>query len=143
LGGKLSIKPVWESRKEEYMKKHLLIFFMLISVSILAVAYADQKAAMKLKVGDEVYACNCGIECKCNTMSNKVGSCTCGKDMVKAKVVRIEGGTAYLKADNWNEERPFNTTGKYVCSCGPTCKCNAISQNPGKCPCGTEMKKAD
>jgi hypothetical protein len=125
------------------MKKHLLILFVLIPVSVLAVAYADQKAAMDLKVGDEVYACNCGIECKCNTMANKEGSCTCGKAMSKAKVVRIEGDTAYLKADNWKEERPFKMTGQYICACGPACACNAISQNPGKCPCGTEMKKAN
>ena len=125
------------------MRKHLIVLFVLISVSILAAAYADQKATVDLKVGDQVYACNCGIECKCNTMANKAGNCTCGKAMVKAKVVRIEGGTAYLKADNWKEERPIKTTGQYVCACGPTCKCNAVSQHPGKCPCGTEMKKVD
>jgi hypothetical protein len=125
------------------MRKHLFMYFVLISVSLMAVAYGGQKATMDLKLGEVVYACNCGIDCKCNTMANKAGNCTCGKSMVKAKVVRIEKDTAYLKADNWKEERPFKTTGKYVCACGPTCKCDAISQNPGKCPCGEEMKKAN
>jgi len=125
------------------MKKHLFVLFLLIPLSILAVAYAEQKTAMKLKVSYEVYACNCGTECKCNTMANKEGNCTCGKTMSKAKVVRIEGDTAYLKADNWKEERLFTITGKYVCSCAPACTCKAISQNPGKCPCGEDMRKAD
>jgi hypothetical protein len=124
------------------MRKSLYVLFVLISIGMLSAAYAAQKASMGLKVGDEVYACNCGADCKCNMMANKAGKCPCGEEMVKAKVVRIEGGTAYLKADNWMEERPFNMTGKYICACGPECKCNAVSQKPGKCPCGMEMKKA-
>jgi hypothetical protein len=123
------------------MRRSLLITFVVIAVCVIGLAYADQKGTMNLKVGDEVYACNCGIDCKCNTMANNAGNCTCGNPMVKAKVMRIEGDTAYLKAETWQEERPFKTTGKYVCACGPTCKCNAVSQNPGKCPCGTEMKE--
>jgi hypothetical protein len=125
------------------MKKYLFMLFVLVPVSILAVAYADQKATMDLKMGDEVYACNCGSECMCNTIAKKPGDCTCGKAMVKAKVVRIQDGTAYLKADGWKEERPFKINGQYVCACGPSCRCDAISQNPGKCPCGMEMKKAE
>jgi len=27
----------------------------------------------------------------------------------------------------------------YVCSCGPDCSCDTISDNPGKCKCGKEM----
>ena len=124
-------------------RRALIVFSVVLSIALAALASAGAKSKMNLKVGDEVYACNCGIECKCNTMANKAGNCTCGKAMVKAKVVRIEGDTAYLKADTWKEERPFKMTGKYACACGPTCKCNAISQNPGKCPCGEDMKKVE
>ena len=27
----------------------------------------------------------------------------------------------------------------YLCSCGPDCKCNAVSTQPGKCGCGKEL----
>ncbi len=27
----------------------------------------------------------------------------------------------------------------YVCNCGPDCKCNTFSKEPGKCTCGKEM----
>jgi hypothetical protein len=64
------------------MKKYLFMLFVLVPVSILAVAYADQKATMDLKMGDEVYACNCGSECMCNTIAKKPGDCTCDKRTV-------------------------------------------------------------
>jgi hypothetical protein len=122
-------------------KKVLIVLSVVLAIALAALAFAGAKSKMDLKVGDEVYACNCGIDCKCNTMANQAGNCTCGKAMVKATVVRIEGDTAYLQADGWKEARPFKTIGKYVCACGPACKCNAISQNPGKCPCGVDMDK--
>jgi len=31
----------------------------------------------------------------------------------------------------------------YVCNCGPDCKCNTVSVNPGKCSCGLPMKKVE
>lgn len=123
------------------MSLHIIIALIMV-LSLAGVSSAEQSKKMDLKVGDEVYACDCGIKCDCNTMANKAGNCTCGAPMVKAKVSKVEGDTAYLEADNWKEQRPFKTVGKYVCNCGPTCTCNAISQNPGKCPCGQEMIKA-
>jgi hypothetical protein len=35
----------------------------------------------------------------------------------------------------------FKTAGLYVCDCPASCKCNTISDKPGKCGCGKEMKK--
>jgi hypothetical protein len=70
-----------------------------------------------------------------------VGKCTCGNDMVKAKVVKIEKGKADFKAEGWQKERSFKIIGKYACNCSPECKCGTISQNPGKWTCGSEMKK--
>jgi len=63
--------------------------------------------------------------------------------MVKAKVMKIEGDTAMLKAEAWDKERPFKMTGKYMCDCGAECKCDTISQNPGKCACDKDMKKVE
>ena len=119
------------------------ILFAVIMLFCASVAFAGTAGKMDLKVGDEIYACNCGADCPCNTMSRMEGICTCGKGMVKAKVTKVEEGKVMLKADSWDKERPFKTTGKYTCACGADCKCETISQNPGKCPCGKEMKKVE
>lgn len=116
-----------------------VVLFVLISVSL---AMAD-KGKMELKVGDEVYACNCGDKCPCNTMSRNPGKCTCGTDMVKAKVLKVAPGTAEIKAESWDKARVFKTVGNYTCNCGPHCKCDTISQNPGKCTCGADMVKVE
>jgi hypothetical protein len=128
-------------KEEKEMEKVFRIAFVLGLIMVFAIpAFADSKGTMDLKVGDEVYACNCGEKCPCNTMSKNPGNCTCGNPMVKAKVTKVEKGKAYLKAEGWEKERVFKTEGKYTCDCGPDCKCNTISQNPGKCTCGAEMK---
>lgn len=123
------------------MNKVLCAFFVLgVTMALVLSAYAGSNGKMDLKVGDEVYACNCGEKCPCNTLSRNPGKCTCGKELVKAKVTKVEEGKAYLMAKGWEKERVFKTTGKYACNC-PGCKCGTISQNPGKCSCGVEMKK--
>ena len=104
-------------------------------------ALAAEKGVLDLKVGDERYVCNCGEKCPCNTISSNEGKCTCDSDMVKATVTRVEKGKATFKAAGWDKERTFKTVGKYACNCSPDCKCGTISQNPGKCTCGSKMKK--
>jgi hypothetical protein len=96
---------------------------------------------MHLTVGQEVYACNCGAKCPCNTLSHNPGKCTCGVDLVQAKVKSVGDGTAMLMVNG--EERTFKTRGKYACACSPKCPCNTISQNPGKCTCGVDMAKVN
>jgi len=124
------------------MKKSLYFFFaLLISVSVAMIAYADSTGKIDLKVGDEIYACNCGDGCDCKTLSRVPGKCRCGNALVKAVVVKVEDGTAYLQAEGWKEPRAFKTQGKYACACGSECKCHTISQQAGKCGCGTEMKE--
>jgi hypothetical protein len=118
-----------------------LFFAIMLSVSIATIAFADSPGKMDLKVGDEIYACNCGEGCDCKTLSRLPGKCGCGNDLVKATVVKIEDGMAYLQAEGWKEPRAFKTTGKYACACGAECKCHTISQKSGKCGCGTEMKE--
>ncbi|HMK59720.1 MAG TPA: hypothetical protein VK452_01075 [Dissulfurispiraceae bacterium] len=124
------------------MKRSLFVSFAVLVVLVMCmVVYAGSTGMMDLKVGDEIYACNCGANCPCNTMSKNPGNCTCGTPLVKAKVVKIEDGVAFVKADGWDAPRPFKMQGKYSCACGEQCKCNTISQNPGKCTCGSEMKE--
>jgi hypothetical protein len=112
---------------------------LLLTLGLLGTAAAEPNR-LDLKVGDTIFACNCGEECPCNTMAKKPGKCVCGHEMVEAKVTKVEEGKAYLQAKDWPKARPFLTMGKYYCACGPDCTCNTISQKPGKCVCGTEMK---
>ncbi len=116
----------------------MVVLFVLTFISL---AMTAEKGKMELKVGDEIYACNCGEKCPCNTMSRNPGNCTCGSPRVKAKVLKVSPGTAEIKADSWDKPRVFKTIGKYACNCGPNCKCDTISQNPGKCTCGADMVK--
>jgi hypothetical protein len=102
--------------------------------------YLLQGNKLELKSGDEIYACNCGEGC-CDSLSGRPGKCTCGNDMVWAKVTRVTGDAAYLFAGEWPKERAFKTVGKYVC--GSSCDCDMISQNPGKCVCGEDLKIAN
>ncbi len=83
------------------------ILFAIIVLFCAAIAFADGSGKIDLKVGDEVYACNCGADCPCMTMSRNPGKCTCGKDMVKAKVMKVEEGKVMLKADSWDKRTPL------------------------------------
>jgi hypothetical protein len=131
------------AKEVKKMKKILLIASVFVMIAFVALSFAGAKAKMDLKVGDEVYACDCGDSCPCKSMSKNAGKCTCDKDMVKAKVTKVEGDKVMLKAEKWDKEREFKTAGKYICACGPECNCDTISQSPGKCHCGKEMKKVE
>jgi hypothetical protein len=121
------------------MKKLVVILVVVLASVMMTVAFAANPKPV-FKVGEEVYACNCGVDCPCNTISKHAGKCVCGKDMVKAKVTSVEKGQVMLKAESWEKPRPFSTVARFVCNCGEKCDCDTISQKPGKCPCGTEMK---
>ncbi len=125
------------------MKKILVFGLALILTMVFSGAALADSGKMALKVGDSVFACDCGEGCPCNTMARKPGKCTCGKEMVEAKVTKVEDGQAYLQAQGWEKPRGFKTIGKYACDCGSSCDCNTISQNPGKCVCGKELKKVN
>jgi len=122
------------------MKRTIGISLLTIIASVffaIAVYAAMEGGAMMLAPGDEIYACGCGSSCECNTLSRDPGKCTCNKDLVKSKVVKVEKGMAVLDVNG--KEQTFRTTGKYSCACGPTCNCDTISQNPGNCTCGKPM----
>jgi hypothetical protein len=119
--------------------KKLLSLVMLLIVTLVLPAIAAESNVRELKVGDQVYVCNCGEKCPCDSMANKPGKCNCGKEMVQGTVTKAEPGTAMIKTPD--AERSFKTVGKYACDCGPGCDCGSISQNPSKCVCGKEMKE--
>ena len=122
-------------------QKVVLGVLFLCASSVLVLASETASGRLDVKVGEEYYVCNCP-GCDCHTISSSAkGKCSCGNDLVKAKVTQVKGETAHFKADGWKEERPFGLVGKYTCACGPTCTCKTISQKPGTCGCGKELKK--
>ncbi len=114
--------------------KKILILMVVFTLAFMTLAIAD-KVKMEAKVGDELYVCACGEGCPCDTMSRNAGQCSCGKDMVKTKVTKVEEGKITVAS----RAKPFISAGKYACDCGPECKCDTISQNPGNCTCGKKM----
>jgi hypothetical protein len=118
--------------------KRLIVITMILAIGIVSTAFAFN-GKLDLKMGDERYVCSCGEKCPCDYISKNPGNCTCGRELIKAKVTKVADGKAYFMAAGWAKERAFKTTGKYACNCGTQCPCNSISQNPGKCTCGVEM----
>ncbi|MGB6411603.1 MAG: hypothetical protein WBF16_10440, partial [Candidatus Deferrimicrobiaceae bacterium] len=122
--------------KEALMKK-ILSTAAAAAVLVLVFAtflLADARATIDLAPGDEVYACKCGPECDCGTLSRVANICSCGMDLVRARVVSVGEGTATLLVGG--KEKIFKTTGRYVCACREGSCCGTISQKPGKCACG-------
>lgn len=120
------------------MRKAIFLLAAVLILAVVAITFAGNPKPV-FKVGDEVYACNCGEQCDCYTLSKKPGKCVCGKEMVKGKVTAVEEGTVTIKAEGWQKPRTFLTVAKFACACGPECDCDTISQKPGKCVCGKEM----
>lgn len=123
--------------------KKVVLMLMVVSLVAAGIVFAGGKSNMELKAGDSVYACNCGEKCPCQSLAKTEAKCTCDKPMVKATVVKVDADSAVLKAAGWDKDRTFKTTGKYMCACGASCNCDMISQNPGKCGCGNDMKKVE
>ena len=118
--------------------KHLLSGLLLVAALLVAgLAFADKELPV-FKKGESVYVCGCGEGCNCYTIARKEGTCSCGKKLVKSTVARVEGDKLYAKVNG--KEQSFVTKAKYACACGEGCNCGTISQKPGKCGCGKEMK---
>jgi hypothetical protein len=107
---------------------------------------------------DVVYACNCGPECDCGSISTAAGSCSCGSELAAAHVVKVNGNDALLCtcADGCDCEIDaedgtkcacgadlktvsLEGSGIFYCNCGGSCTCNFVSTEPGKCACGMEL----
>lgn len=145
-------------------RRLLFVLTVLLSVALLsggALAEAKKaKTAKKAAKGAEnvLYVCNCGPDCKCNTVATKPGKCTCGADLAPMHILKIEGDTALVctcgkdctckldpkdpsKCGCGKDVRKVSIKDKYVCSCPAGCECNTVSDNPGKCKCGADLKK--
>lgn len=110
---------------------------------------------------DVLYSCNCGPDCKCNTLSTKAGNCACGEPLKWGHVLKVEGSEAILCQCNegcacggLDAKDPTKCvcgtpvkrvdmagTGIYYCNCGGSCYCNTVSDKPGDCKCGMKLKK--
>lgn len=120
-------------RKRPLLLLPLLPAFVLF---LLQASPGHSRAASRIDLnpGDEVYACSCGPECACGTLSRVANLCSCGRELVKARVVRVDGDEATLVVNG--REKIFRTTGRFACECMKDCGCGTISQKPGKCSCG-------
>lgn len=120
------------------MKKILVSMLVVLSFAFAFVAFADKDLPV-FKAGDVVYVCGCGEGCKCYTMSRKeVGTCKCGKKLVKGTIAKVNGENLYVTING--KEVVFPAKAKYTCACGEGCNCGTVSQMPGKCACGKDMK---
>ena len=111
---------------------------------------------------DVLYTCNCGSDCKCNTVSTKPGKCACGVPLKWGHVIKVEGNEAILcqcaegcKCQGLDPNDPskcscgmpvkrvsLEGTGIHFCNCGGSCYCNTVSDQPGKCKCGMDLKES-
>ncbi|HIJ82462.1 MAG TPA: hypothetical protein HPP76_12215 [Desulfuromonadales bacterium] len=122
------------------MKRVMITLFAASLVLVAVFAFADKELPV-FKKGDSVYVCTCGDGCDCKTMSRNKGKCSCGKALGKGEVTSVEGDKSVVKVDG--KEFNLNNKAKYACGCGEACTCGTISQKPGKCSCGSEMKKVN
>ena len=141
------------------MKRGRVLFCLVLSVLLLAAFMVSAKAAEERH--DVLYTCDCGPQCKCNSMSTKPGDCKCGKPMKWGHVIKTEGNDAILcmcaegcKCSGLDPKDPskcacgnpvkrvsLKGTGIYFCNCGGSCTCNTVSDTPGTCKCGMDLKK--
>ena len=120
------------------MRKGIVLAVMALFLAFAVVAFADKELPV-YKEGDKVFVCGCGSGCDCFTVSRKAGKCICGKPLAQTVVDRVADGKIYVKVKD--EELVFPAKAKYTCACGEGCTCGTISQKPGKCACGNEMKE--
>ena len=118
------------------MKRIVIALAVALCLGIAGVVPAGAGA---FRVGEAIYVCGCGAKCPCDEVALRGGKCTCGKDLVKAKVTGVGKGKVVVMVEG--KERTFKTVGKYACAC-EGCNCKTVSQAAGKCVCGKEMKEA-
>jgi len=144
------------------MKAKLVLIGIMVAVMTctgLSFAAEKQKTAKQAPAqGTVLYVCNCGADCKCDTVATKPGKCACGKKHVQMHVLKIENNEATLcqcgkecqckinesdatKCGCGKPVKRVSLKGLYVCGCGEGCTCNTISNKPGKCKCGQSLKK--
>lgn len=122
------------------MKKRIFALLATLTFALAASVYAD-KGAPVFKKGDKVYVCDCGDGCDCLTVSRNKGKCGCNKPMAKTVIDKVDADKIYTKVKG--KELTFPVKANYICGCGEACKCGTVSQKPGKCSCGSDMKKVE
>jgi len=140
-----------------------VLFTTVMLVMLLSGCAAKQTASADADRQDVLYTCNCGPECKCNTVSTKPGNCACGAPLKWGHVLKSEGDEVILcqcaegcqckgldpndptKCACGNPVKRVNLkgTGVYYCNCGGSCQCNTVSDKPGLCKCGMQLKKVE
>lgn len=124
-----------------------LMLGVVLSAGLVSTAsVAEEKGAAKaaasgVKVGDTVHVCGCGAGCHCGAIKAEPGKCGCGKDLVPAKVTKVEGSTITVDRGGTPGETTFQAA--YKCGCGSGCHCDTAALAPGKCHCGKELVKVD
>ncbi|MFZ4857675.1 MAG: hypothetical protein ACOYL3_14880 [Desulfuromonadaceae bacterium] len=120
------------------MKKLFTSLFVTSLLLVAVVAFADKNLPV-YKKGDTVYVCTCGDTCDCKTMARKAGKCDCGTALGKGTVSSASKDKIVVTVGD--KKLNFPAKAKYACGCGDGCDCGSVSQKPGKCTCGNEMKK--
>jgi hypothetical protein len=124
------------------MKRSVLLVLSLLFVfAAVGLAFAAKGPSGKFdaKAGDTIYVCGCGDGCDCGSLAKKKGTCSCGKELVKTTVNKVENNKVFYTVDGKELSAPM--TGKYACGCGDGCNCGSISQKPGKCACDKNMEQ--
>ena len=145
---------------------NVLRLLLILGLFTLLAGCAEKQVASTRPAGQEarqdvLYTCNCGPQCSCNTVSTKPGNCACGAPLKWGHVLKIEGSEAILCQCNEGcscggldakdpskcvcgtpvKRVDLTGTGIYFCNCGGSCYCNTVSDQPGKCKCGMDLKK--
>lgn len=120
------------------MKRWVVLAATTLFLALAAAVFAE-KGLPVYKAGDKVFVCGCGGGCDCLTVSRNAGKCSCDKPLAQTVVDKVADGKIFVKVKG--EELAFSTKAKYACACGEGCTCDTISQKPGKCACGNEMKE--
>ena len=72
--------------------KIIKIIFYSISLAILLAGCAQmQTTGLQDDRQDVLYTCNCGPQCKCNTVSTQPGKCACDAPLKWGHILKIEG----------------------------------------------------
>ena len=137
-----------------------IIFGICLSI-LFAGCASMQTASPQADRQDVLYTCNCGPQCKCNTVSTQPGNCTCGAPLKWGHILEVEGNEVVLcqcnegcQCGGVDPKDPtkcmcgtpvkrvnLEGTGIYFCNCGGSCKCNTASDKAGKCKCGMKLKQ--
>jgi hypothetical protein len=120
-----------------------VVISMLFVFAAASLCLADKGTTGKFdaKAGDTIYVCGCGEGCACGSLAKKEAKCSCGKEMVKTTVNKVENDKVFYTVNGKELSAP--TQGKYACGCGDGCNCGSISQKPGKCACNKDMVKVE